>query len=82
MRVKIPLTPEKEELLLKKLIANESLYMDITFHECPIPLTSLDLALRIAIGMTTKSRKAILEDIPKIREFFDTLKLIEERCAK
>jgi hypothetical protein len=78
MNVDIPMIPENEERLLMKLIASNSLFMDITFPEYPVPLTSLDLEFREAIGMETTIRKAVPQEIPRIREFFDTLKLIEE----
>jgi len=82
MNVDIPMTPENEERLLMKLIASDSLFMDITFPEYPVPVTALDLEFREAIGMETTIRKAVPQEIPRIREFFDTLKLIEEGMAK
>lgn len=78
----LPLTPEQEERLLLNLIESGNLFMDVTFPEYPSPLTSLDLMLREAIGMEVDVRKAIPQDVPRIMEFFDTLKLIEEGMAK
>lgn len=82
MNVEVPLTPEQEERLLLEMIQSGNLFMDISFPEYPSPLTSLDLMFREAMGMENTIRAAIPQDIPKIREFFDTLKLIEEGMAK
>jgi len=78
----LPLTPEQEERLLMNMIESGTLFMDVTFPEYPSPVTSLDLMLREAIGMEVDVRKAIPQDVPRIMEFFDTLKLIEEGMAK
>lgn len=82
VKVEMPLTPEEEERLLSKMIESDSLFMDITFPSYPVPLTSLDLMFREAMGMSGEIRKAVPLDIPRIREFFDTIKLIEEGIAK
>ena len=82
MKVEIPLTPEQEEMRLLDMIQAETLFMDITFKNYPTPLTSLDLIFRDAMNMESNVRKAIPADIPKIREFFDTLKLIEDGMVK
>lgn len=80
--IEIPLTPEKEEILLLGMIKENSLFMDITFPDYPAPLTALDLMFRKALQMEINVRKAVPGDIPHIREFFDTLKLIKEGSAK
>lgn len=80
--VEIPFTPEKEESLLLGMIKENTLFMDITFPEYPSPLTALDLMFREAMKMEINVRNAVPGDIPHIREFFDTLKLIEEGSAK
>ena len=82
VNIETPLTPEQEERLLLEMIQSGTLFMDITFPEYPSPLTSLDLMFRDAMGMESPIRKAVPRDIPQIREFFDTLKLIEEGMAK
>lgn len=82
MKVALPLTSEQEESLLLDMIQNGTLFMDITFPEYPAPLSSLDLMFREIMGMECNIRNAVPQDIPKIREFFDTLKLIEEGMAK
>lgn len=82
MKLEIPLTPEQEEVLLLDMIKAETLFMDVTFPEYPSPLTALDLMFREAMNMDSHIRKAVPGDIPRIREFFDTLKLIEEGMAK
>ncbi len=82
MNVEIPLTSEQEEKLLIRMIEAENLFMGITFPDYPSPLTSLDLMFRDAMGIENNIRKAIPQDIPRIKEFFDTLKLIEEGVAK
>lgn len=76
------LTPEQEDKLLTKMIKAGSLYMDITFPSYPSPLTSLDLMFRKAMKMEINVRAATIQDIPLIKEFFDTLQLIEEGKAK
>jgi len=82
MQIEIPLTQEKEEQLLLDMIRTDNLFMDITFPSYPVPLTSLDLMFREAMGIECNIRKAVPLDIPVIREFFDMLKLIEEGQAK
>jgi len=81
-KLEIPLTPEQEETLLLGMIQAETLFMDISFPEYPSPITALDLMFRDAMKMESDIRKAVPGDIPRIREFFDTLKLIEEGSAK
>jgi len=82
MRIEIPLTQEQEETLLLGMIQAETLFMDVTFTEYPAPLTALDLMFREAMNMESNIRNAVPGDIPRIREFFDTIKLIEEGMAK
>ena len=82
MRIEIPLTKEQEETLLLGMIKSNTLFMDITFPEYPAPLTALDLMFREAMNMESNVRNAVPGDIPRIREFFDTIKLIEEGMAK
>jgi len=82
MRIEIPLTQEQEETLLLGMIQAETLFMDVTFPEYPAPLTALDLMFREAMNMESNIRNAVPGDIPRIREFFDTIKLIEEGMAK
>jgi len=81
-KIEIPLTPEHEETLLLGMIKSKSLFMDITFPEYPSQLTALDIMFREAMQMEINVREAVPGDIPHIREFFDTLKLIEEGSAK
>lgn len=82
MNIEIPLTYEQEESLLLGMIEKGTLFMDISFPDYPSPLTALDLMFRDAMNMEANIRNAVPADIPHIREFFDTLKLMEEGSAK
>lgn len=81
--IEIPQTPDEQNSMFLRMIAEGSLFVDETYPDAISPLTVRDLLHREQYNMdTTHVRNAVPADIPKIREFYHYMDLIAEGTAE